>query len=206
MSRDESHDHTFKLLLIGDSAVGKSSMLLRFTDGTFEEDIGATVGVDFKFKYLTVQGKRIKLTIWDTAGQERFRTLTSSYYRGAQGVVLVYDITNKQSFDNLQMWQNEVDMYSSLTDVVTLLVGNKVDLVQKDPSLRAVPRRTAEEFARKNGMMLIEASAKTKEGIQQTFEEVANKILDTPSLLQTGPGGRTLNQQGGAEGGGACGC
>jgi Ras-related protein Rab-18 len=183
MMRDEAYDHTFKLLMIGDSGVGKSSILLRFTDGTFDEDIGATIGVDFKVKFLSICNKRIKLTVWDTAGQERFRTLTSSYYRGAQGIVLVYDVSNRASFDHLETWLNEIDMYSTFPAVITLLVGNKIDIKQKDPALVAVPRSVGEDFARKHGMLFIESSAKTKEGVQQTFEEVASKILETPVLL-----------------------
>uniref|UniRef100_A0A7S1IPA9 Ras-related protein Rab-18 n=1 Tax=Eutreptiella gymnastica TaxID=73025 RepID=A0A7S1IPA9_9EUGL len=205
--RDGEYDHTFKLLLIGDSGVGKSSILLRFTDGTFDEDIGTTIGVDFKVKVMQYRGQKIKLTIWDTAGQERFRTLTSSYYRGAQGVVLVYDVTNQESFDNIQTWMNEIEMYTTFPDVVTLLVGNKVDKRQKDPSHGSVPRSTAEAFARKHNMLFIECSAKTKEGVQQTFEELANKILDTPSLLaQAASRGMHLGHNSGDAQAGACAC
>ena len=95
------YDHLFKLLLIGDTGVGKSSILLRFTDGTFDENQQSTIGVDFKTKHMEVAGKKIKLTIWDTAGQERFRTLTSSYYRGAQGIALVYDVSRRDTFEAL---------------------------------------------------------------------------------------------------------
>ncbi|KAL7554347.1 hypothetical protein ACHAWF_017786 [Thalassiosira exigua] len=98
--------------MIGDAAVGKSSMLIRFTDDAFDEHIQSTIGVDFKVKHLELDNKRIKLTVWDTAGQERFRTLTSSYYRGAQGVVMVYDVTRRDSFDNLEHWLKEVKLYS----------------------------------------------------------------------------------------------
>eukprot|EP01083_Nonionella_stella_P159816 521820_1 len=123
------YDHLFKLLMIGDAGVGKSSMLLRFTDDSFDEHIQSTIGVDFKVKHLDVASKRIKLTIWDTAGQERFRTLTSSYYRGAQGVVMVYDVTRRDSFENLEQWLKEVKLYSPNNGegVIKLLVGNKVD-------------------------------------------------------------------------------
>ena len=106
---DEAYDHLFKLLLIGDAGVGKSSILLRFTDDTFDEHLQSTIGVDFKVKMRTIAGKRVKMTIWDTAGQERFRTLTSSYYRGAQGIMLTYDVTRRQTFDNLNQWLQEVD-------------------------------------------------------------------------------------------------
>jgi|EP00670_Eutreptiella_braarudii_P011525 Ras-related protein Rab-18 len=203
--RDDAYDHTFKLLLIGDSGVGKSSILLRFTDGTFDEDIGTTIGVDFKVKVMPFRDQKVKLTIWDTAGQERFRTLTSSYYRGAQGIVLVYDITNPESFENIQQWMNEIEMYTTFPDVVTLLVGNKLDKRQKDGA--SVPRAKAEAFARQHNMLFIECSAKTKEGVQQTFEELANKILDTPSLLgNTAPMGMNLNKTAADSGSSGCAC
>jgi|EP01083_Nonionella_stella_P096301 Ras-related protein Rab-18 len=179
------YDHLFKLLMIGDAGVGKSSMLLRFTDDSFDEHIQSTIGVDFKVKHLDVAGKRIKLTIWDTAGQERFRTLTSSYYRGAQGVVMVYDVTRRDSFENLEQWLKEVKLYSPNNGegVIKLLVGNKIDLERK------VPREEAESWARSQGMLFLEASAKTRTGIKQCFMEIVRKIVEDPELLvNTVPG------------------
>ncbi|CAK4439920.1 unnamed protein product [Aphanomyces euteiches] len=175
----DSYDHLFKLLLVGDAGVGKSSMLLRFTEDTFDDHLQSTIGVDFKVKMITVDGKRIKMTIWDTAGQERFRTLTSSYYRGAQGIVLVYDVARRDTFENLDAWLQEVEVYSPANgrDVVKLLVGNKID------KERAVSRKEGEAWARTKGMLFVESSAKTKTGIQQVFNEVVQKILDNPSLL-----------------------
>eukprot|EP00557_Chaetoceros_sp_GSL56_P006022 CAMPEP_0176490586 /NCGR_PEP_ID=MMETSP0200_2-20121128/7954_1 /TAXON_ID=947934 /ORGANISM="Chaetoceros sp., Strain GSL56" /LENGTH=279 /DNA_ID=CAMNT_0017887911 /DNA_START=532 /DNA_END=1369 /DNA_ORIENTATION=- len=165
----------------------QSSMLLRFTDDSFDEHIQSTIGVDFKVKHLDVASKRIKLTIWDTAGQERFRTLTSSYYRGAQGVVMVYDVTRRDSFENLEQWLKEVKLYSpgNGEGVVKLLVGNKIDL--KDN--RKVSREEAEAWARSQGMLFLEASAKTRTGIKQCFMEVVHKIVEDPELLiNTVPG------------------
>jgi len=159
------YDQLFKILLIGDSGVGKSSILLRFTDDDFEEDHPATIGVDFKTKLITLDGKRVNLTIWDTAGQEKFRSLTSSYYRGTHGIILVYDVTKRVSFLSLEQWLNEVEMYSTNQDVITLLVGNKVD-----KSEREVSREEAAKFAKAKSMLFIECSAKTKLGIQQAFE------------------------------------
>ena len=184
------YDHLFKLLMIGDAAVGKSSMLIRFTDDAFDEHIQSTIGVDFKVKNLELNNKRIKLTVWDTAGQERFRTLTSSYYRGAQGVVLVYDVTRRDSFDNLDHWLKEVKLYSPNNGegVVKLLVGNKIDLTEEGIE-RQVDRIEAEEWARDHGMLFLEASAKTKTGVQESFMEVVHKILEDPDLLlNTVPG------------------
>mmetsp|Transcript_57771 Transcript_57771/g.118226 ORF Transcript_57771/g.118226 Transcript_57771/m.118226 type:complete len:211 (+) Transcript_57771:63-695(+) len=177
-------DHVFKILLIGDAGVGKSSMLLQFTDGYFNENLQSTIGVDFKVKVMDATGpdgrpKRVKVTIWDTAGQERFRTLTSSYYRGAQGIILVYDVARKETFDSLSMWLQEVEQFSmgGGKEVVKLLVGNKID------QERVVPRADAEEWAKARGMLFMEASAKTKEGISQVFNEVVQKVLENPTLL-----------------------
>jgi Ras-related protein Rab-18 len=180
------YDYLFKVLIIGDASVGKSSMLLRFTDDSFDEHIQSTIGVDFKVKHLEVEGKRVKLTIWDTAGQERFRTLTSSYYRGAHGVVLVYDVTRTDSFENLQQWLKEVQMYSpgNGESVVKLLVGNKCDLE------RQVPFEEADAWARSQGMLFLEASAKTRLGIRQV---VRGPTVDAPCLLFASSIGVILN-------------
>ena len=124
---DGRYDDLVKILLVGDSGVGKSSLVQRFVHDTFEE-VSPTVGVDFKLKYVDIDGKRLKLTVWDTAGQERFRTLTSSYYRGAHGVVFAYDITSEESFRNLRdVWQKEVDMYGTIANSVKIVIGNKID-------------------------------------------------------------------------------
>ncbi|KAF9324813.1 Ras- protein Rab-18 [Podila epicladia] len=173
---------TLKLLLIGSSGTGKSSLLMRFVDGVFlaPDEISATIGVDFKVKVIDVEGKKYKLTIWDTAGQERFRTLTSSYYRGAQGVILVYDVSNRDSFNDLQTWFNELDTYCSSKEVVRMIVGNKVD----KESSREVSRQEGQEFARKLQTLFVECSAKTKLGVQQAFDELVQQIIDTPSLWQ----------------------
>ncbi|KAJ2725409.1 Ras- protein Rab-18-B [Coemansia sp. Benny D115] len=171
---------TFKLLLVGDSNVGKSSILLRFTDDNFlpPEETSATIGVDFKVKHYTIDGNRYKLTIWDTAGQERFRTLTSSYYRGAQGVILVYDVSNRESFVHLDTWMDELNTYCSNEDVVKMVVGNKID---KDDE-RQVTRAEGAEYARKHQMLFLECSAKTKIGVQQAMEELVARVIETPDL------------------------
>ncbi|KAG2184199.1 hypothetical protein INT44_009214 [Umbelopsis vinacea] len=180
MSQQETP--TLKLLLIGNSSVGKSSLLLRFTDDTFlpQDEVSATIGVDFKVSMMEVDGKRYKLTIWDTAGQERFRTLTSSYYRGAQGVILVYDVSNRDTFDALQNWYTELQTYSSSKDVVKMIVGNKVD----KESSRVVTYKEGAAMAQKLQTLFVECSAKTKVGVQEAFEELVQKIIETPSLWQ----------------------
>jgi Ras-related protein Rab-18 len=204
-------DHVLKILMIGDAGVGKSSILQQFTDGYFSDQQQSTIGVDFKVKMMTVTGaderpKRVKVTIWDTAGQERFRTLTSSYYRGAQGIILVYDVSRRDTFESLNMWLQEVEQFSmgGGKDVVKLLVGNKVD------QERIVDRKMASEWAREKGMLFMEASAKTKEGISQVFTEVVQKVLENPILLTntrpSKPKSTNLNApaQPKAQGGGCC--
>ncbi|XP_047323651.1 ras-related protein RABC1-like [Impatiens glandulifera] len=178
-SKQPDFDYLFKLLMIGDSGVGKSSLLLSFISDAFD-DLSPTIGVDFKVKYLDIEGKRLKLAIWDTAGQERFRTLTSSYYRGAQGVVMVYDVTRRETFTNLaDVWAKEVDMYSTNPESIKMLVGNKVDMQNE----RVVTRKEGIDFARQCGCLFIECSAKTKMNVTQCFEELVLKIIETPSLL-----------------------
>ncbi|TTN01726.1 Ras-related protein Rab-18-B [Bagarius yarrelli] len=156
------------------------SLLLRFTDDTFDPELAATIGVDFKVKTIAVDGNKAKLAIWDTAGQERFRTLTPSYYRGAQGVILVYDVTKRDSFTKLENWLSELETYCTRNDLVKMLVGNKID---KDN--REVDRNEGLKFARKHSMLFIEASAKTRDGVQCAFEELVEKILQTPGLWES---------------------
>eukprot|EP00808_Paulinella_micropora_P022390 g12434.t1 len=190
-----SYDHLFKLLMVGDSDVGKTSLLLRFTLGEFKQTQN-TVGVDLKVKMMDFENKRLKLTIWDTAGQERFRTLTSTYYRGAQGIVLVYDVTQPKSFESLKHWLQEIEIYGTTARAVIMLVGNKIDKVDK----RAVSKQQGASFARDKGMLFLETSAKTDEGVRRAFEELLHKIMEVPSLLgsDTRPGtssGFTVGQQ-----------
>jgi len=170
---------TLKILIIGESGVGKSSLLLRFVDDTFDNDIGATIGVDFKVKTIDIDGNRMKLALWDTAGQERFRTLTPSYYRGAQGVIFVYDVSTRQTFDKLNEWLNETETYATKQDLIKMLVGNKIDKANRE-----VTRQEGQLFARKHGMLFIEASARTKEGVECAFEELVEKIIQTPGLWE----------------------
>lgn len=171
---------TLKLLIIGESGVGKSSLLLRFTDDAFDPEQAATIGVDFKVKTITVDGNKVKLAIWDTAGQERFRTLTPSYYRGGQGAILVYDVTNRDSFQKVDNWLNELETYSTNHDLVKMLVGNKCDMLDE----RCVTKEEGLKCARKHHMMFIESSAKTREGVACAFEELVEKIIQTPALWE----------------------
>ncbi|KAH9895940.1 ras-domain-containing protein [Cubamyces lactineus] len=176
-----------KLLLIGNSSVGKSSLLLRFSDEQWlpEDESSATIGVDFRVHKMEVHGKKVKLSIWDTAGQERFRTITSSYYRGAQGIILVYDVANRESFEALPKWFSELETYVS-GSVVKIIVGNKLD---KEYS-RQVSTAEGQAFATRMGALFVEASAKTAVGVQDAFRDVVDRIIDTPELWQAAPGSR----------------
>lgn len=165
------YDYLFKLLLIGDSGVGKSCLLLRFADDTYTESYISTIGVDFKIRTIDLDGKTIKLQIWDTAGQERFRTITSSYYRGAHGIIVVYDTTDLESFNNVKQWLHEIDRYAS-DNVNKLLVGNKSDLTSK----RAVSFDQAKEFADSLGIEFIETSAKNSTNVEKAFMMMASQI------------------------------
>jgi len=133
-------DYLFKLVLIGDSGVGKSCLLLRFADDAFTESYISTIGVDFRFRTVKIDKKTVKLQIWDTAGQERFRTITSAYYRGADGIIMVYDVTSVESFDHVNDWLNEVNRYAS-EGTCKLLVGNKNDRQDKREGLAEQVRR-----------------------------------------------------------------
>ncbi|CAL5436805.1 unnamed protein product [Camellia sinensis] len=164
-------DYLFKLLLIGDSGVGKSCLLLRFADDSYLESYISTIGVDFKIRTVEQDGKTIKLQIWDTAGQERFRTITSSYYRGAHGIIVVYDVTDQESFNNVKQWLSEIDRYAS-ENVNKLLVGNKCDLTAQ----KVVSYETAKEFADEIGIPFLETSAKNATNVEQAFMAMAAEI------------------------------
>lgn len=209
-------EHTIKVLLIGDSGVGKSSLLLSFTTGSFDENISATIGIDFKVKKVDVvdahtgDKARVNLQLWDTAGQERFRTLTSSYYRGAQAVVLVYDVNEPQTFNGLRKWLDEANSYCRRDDtesngVVFLLIGNKTDLCT-DEAAMPLPASTAQGFAQENNMLFALASAKTKMGVAQAFDEVARNAYDKMQDAERYEKRRTTNLNGGGSGGGGGGC
>merc|ERR1712195_326390 len=190
----QEYDYVFKLVLIGDSGVGKSCLLLRFADDTYTESHICTIQLD---------GKTIKLQIWDTAGQERFRTITSSYYRGAHGIIVVYDVTDQESFNNVKQWLNEIERYAS-QDVQKLLVGNKCDLVNK----KAVTYEVAKAFAEKLEIPFLETSAKAATNVEKAFLTMAAEIKNTIAVQPTASAAPTVNFSGGGQnvGGGSGGC
>ena len=160
-----------KVLILGESKVGKSSILSRFTEKHFTENLPPTLGIDYKIAKMVVDKTDIKLQIWDTAGQERFRTITSSYYRGAHGIIVVYDVTDPESFNNVKQWLHEIDRYAC-ENVNKLLVGNKSDLESK----RAVQTEQAKEFADSLGIEFLETSAKNSTNVEKAFHTMASHI------------------------------
>jgi Ras-related protein Rab-1A len=185
------YDFLFKLLLIGDSGVGKSCLLLRFADDTYTESYISTIGVDFKIRTIDLDGKTIKLQIWDTAGQERFRTITSSYYRGAHGIIVVYDTTDLESYNNVKQWLHEIDRYAN-DNVNKLLVGNKSDLTSK----RAIEYSLAVEHAESLGISFIETSAKNATNVEKAFMMMAAQIKARYKTQPAAGGGGNLKLQG----------
>jgi len=185
----QEYDYVFKLVLIGDSGVGKSCLLLRFADDTYTESHISTIGVDFKIRTIQLDGKTIKLQIWDTAGQERFRTITSSYYRGAHGIIVVYDTTDSETFEHVKTWLHEIDRYAS-ENVNKLLVGNKSDLTSK----RQVEVEAAKEFASSVSIPFLETSAKNATNVEDAFMtmagEIKKRMASTPTATESGNKGR----------------
>ncbi|KAL6776706.1 RAB8 [Auxenochlorella protothecoides x Auxenochlorella symbiontica] len=173
MARRQDYDYLIKLLLIGDSGVGKSCLLLRFAEDSFTSSFITTIGIDFKIKKVLIDGKWVKLQIWDTAGQERFRTITSAYYRGAMGILLVYDVTDESSFSNIRNWMRNIEAHAS-EHVVKALVGNKSDM---DESRRAVPYSRGQALADEYKLPFFETSAKSNANVDEVFQAVARTVM-----------------------------
>uniref|UniRef100_A0A5F5PWW0 small monomeric GTPase n=1 Tax=Equus caballus TaxID=9796 RepID=A0A5F5PWW0_HORSE len=167
----KTYDYLFKLLLIGDSGVGKTCVLFRFSEDAFNSTFISTIGIDFKIRTIELDGKRIKLQIWDTAGQERFRTITTAYYRGAMGIMLVYDITNEKSFDNIRNWIRNIEEHAS-ADVEKMILGNKCDVNDK----RQVSKERGEKLALDYGIKFMETSAKANINVENAFFTLARDI------------------------------
>lgn len=171
-TKQKDYDYLFKLVLIGDSGVGKSCLLLRFADDAFTESYISTIGVDFRFRTVKIDNKTVKLQIWDTAGQERFRTITSAYYRGADGIIMIYDVTSQESFEHVNDWLKEVNRYAS-EGTCKLLVGNKSDRVPD----KVVSSETAKEFADELGIPCLETSAKSAKNVDEAFLTLAGELI-----------------------------
>ncbi|CAP35984.1 Protein CBG18559 [Caenorhabditis briggsae] len=175
--RDEEYDYLFKVVLVGDSGVGKSNLLSRFTRNTFDLETKSTIGVEFATRSMMIEGKKIKATIWDTAGQERYRAITPAYYRGALGILIVYDIAKHQTFQNIDQWLKELRNHADESNISIMLVGNKTDLRH----LRAVPTQEAAIYADRNHMSFIETSALDSTNVEEALRNLLTDIYKTVS-------------------------
>ena len=169
-------DSTIQLLITGDSSVGKTSILTRYSNGTFKEDYIATVGIDYFSKDEIINNKSVRIKIWDTAGQERFNSLTQGFFKNAQGVIITYDVTNSDSFDNLKNWISSIktNMQNQKINMPVIIMGNKIDLIDD----REIKTEDAEKFAEENQYKYFETSAKTGEGIDDGVRELVNQVLN----------------------------
>lgn len=170
---EDDYDMIFKIVIVGDSGVGKTGLLTRYLRNEFTEDSKATVGVEFGGKKLEIKGSKVKAQIWDTAGQERYRSVTNAYYKGAKGAIIVYDITNRFSFDNIERWMKEVKVMGA-QDMVLMIVGNKSDVSES----RAVETSEGEALAETNGIGFFETSAKKSTNVEKAFSVISELIYD----------------------------
>ena len=180
--QEEEYYRLYKILLLGDVAVGKSCLLLRYCENSFQESHLSTIGLDFRLKTINLENNRkIRIQIWDTAGEDRFRAITKNYYKGAHGIILIYDITNKKSFENVRTWINQIKEEVS-EKVSIILVGNKID----DEEHRVVATEDGEKIAKELGLMFFECSAKSGVNIDSTFNELVKKTVENYSKVSKG--------------------
>ena len=165
-------DITIKLLLIGNAYVGKTLIVQKFIDNTFSKSTVSTIGVDLQSKILDINGKKVKYLIWDTAGEDRMKTMTYAYYRGCHVILIVYDVTHRKSFENVTTWVECVDKFAK-TNVLRILVGNKIDLADK----RVITYEEGKKLAEENGLKFYEISAMTLNGLSEMFEDVAREYV-----------------------------
>ena len=169
---DDNYEVMFKVVLVGDSSVGKTNIMSKYLKNEFHEDSKATVGVEFGSKQFTVEGHQIKAQIWDTAGQERYKAITSAYYKGAKGAFVVYDITRKQSFDSVDRWINDIKAAAD-KNLTIIIIGNKCDLEDQ----RQVSKEQGEEKAKSNDVAFMETSAFSGENLDKAFDKMVNEVF-----------------------------
>eukprot|EP00752_Nemacystus_decipiens_P002464 g2320.t1 len=190
--KEDEYDYLFKVVLIGDSGVGKSNLLSRFTRNEFNLESKSTIGVEFATKSIQTEGKTIKAQIWDTAGQERYRAITSAYYRGAVGALLVYDISKHVTFENVERWLKELRDHAE-ANIVVMLIGNKSDLRH----LRTVTHEEAMEFAKKHNLAFLETSALDASGVDSAFQRILTEIyrlMSRKTIAANNAAGPNLSQ------------
>ena len=191
MSEKKQKELLYKILLLGDSSVGKTCFLMRYADNTFQEIHMSTIGLDYKLKNVQLDdGKIVKIQIWDTAGQDRFRSITKNYYKGAHGIILIYDVTSRKTFDSVKNWISQIK--EEVSDKVNIiLVGNKIDDVQN----RKVTFDEGEKMASSFGLPFFETSAKSGVNIDTTFNELVKKTVETYSKSEGGKGNKLINKK-----------
>ena len=169
-----SAKYIIKIVTLGDSMVGKTSIVYRYFENKFNESILSTIGIDFKTKYIKVRDASVKVLIWDTAGQEKFRNIAKQYYQGANGVLLVFDVSDRKSFERIEYWLNEIKENNKIDSMYAVIVANKIDLVGE----RVISRDEAEKYAEKNNISYFEVSAKTGEGVAEMFNNITKGTID----------------------------
>ena len=176
------YDKTCQILILGDSSVGKTSLISRYANGIFKEEYLATVGLDYYNKQDTINNLNVLVKLWDTAGQERFKSLTPNYFRNAEGVVIVFDVTNLETFENLKYWISSIKSNLGEKNIIIpiIIIGNKIDM----DDMRDINKEEADKFAKENDYKYFEASAKTGEGVDEAFREIVNQILDNSDKLE----------------------
>lgn len=189
MSSQAPYDMQIKLLMIGDSGVGKTCLLLRYANDSFSPTFITTIGIDFKIKNVDIDGTRIKLQIWDTAGQERFRTITTSYFRGAQGILLVYDVTDRRSFESIRNWVSQIQQHADV-HVNKILVGNKCDMTDE----KVVSTEEGQALAKEFGIPFAEVSAKANTMVDESFKNLSTAVKER--LQADGQGAPSANKPG----------
>ena len=169
-----SAKYIIKILTLGDTSVGKSSIVLRFSDDKFDDKIFSTIGIDFKTKYIKLDKFSVKVLIWDTAGQEKFQNIAKQYYKGANGVLLIYDISNRKSFERIDFWLKELKENNRIDELFLYLVGNKIDMEDK----RVISFQEGEKYAKNNNINFFEVSAKSGKGVTELFNNLINGVME----------------------------